>query len=341
MNMNAKWSLTSLVFIFCGSLFFPISAQAEETQKSDQSVKVYRAYVPVLFHDGGFYPVVGVEKKKPLISVEGQLVSVKKDAKAFFWANQSDVLPTVRTGSHVSTIDTGVGHGLTGASFPAGGRPSLPIPFPLTSLENETRIVDNDQSSFWEQVEKTNGPLVDAYGVFIFYSDEGVAELHWRNLKNTSEGKNLSVKVPYLSRKTLKLHKNLRYLLLSYQAGAELVPSDHPQRGELLNWFETLSMAQIAGSYANAIKKEEVDPVFIFRPNFDLNKTDRKILEGKVVSVSMIVNKMGVISEVSLEADIPDSIARKILDTVRLWKFFPAIREGKLADEEVILPLQF
>ncbi len=340
--MNSKLLLTTVVFALWGSILLPTSSHAEESEYSDEIVNTLHAYAPVVLYEGGFYPVVGVEKKKPLIKVEDQLIAVKKDTKVFFWADDSDVLPVIKTGRNVVTVDTGVGHGLVGANFAntsLGATSDSAVG--SESLGYEAPIKNDDTTSLWEEIVSVNGRLTNAYGVFIFYSDKGLAELHWRNFKNTAEGETLSVKVPYLSAKTLKEHVSPRYLLLAYQNGEELVPSDSPQREELLKWLETLSMAQVSGSYVKATYDEKVNPSPIFRPNFNLSESDYKRLEGMEVPVTVMINKIGRVTEAMVDANISSSLANRISETVRLWKFLPAIREGKLTDQEVMIPLQF
>jgi hypothetical protein len=341
MKTNTKFLLPTIIFVLLGSVFPSTFSYAEEGAYSNVVNRLH-GYVPVVLHEGGFYPVVGVEKKKPIIDVEGRLISVKKDAKVFFWAEDSDVLPTVKTGRNVVTVDTGVGHGLVGANFAntsLGGTTDSVVG--SESLGYEAPIKNDDTTSLWEDITLTNGRLANAYGVFIFYSDKGLAELHWRNFKDTAEGEKLSVKVPYLSSRTLKKHKNPRYLLLAYQDEEELVPSDNPQRGDLLNWLEALSMAQLSGSYARATQQEKADPIPVFSPNFKLSESDFESLKGMEVPVTLQVNKMGIVTEAFVDANISASIANKISNKARLWKFLPAIRDGKLADEEVVIPLQF
>jgi hypothetical protein len=167
----------------------------------------------------------------------------------------------------------------------------------------------------WERILRTNGILLNAFGVFIVYSDEGVAGLHWRNLKNRSEGEKLSVKVPNLRSRSFKTRTPpAGYLLLVFQDGEELVPSDHPDRVDLLKWFEALSMAELSDVYVQKTQEKEVDPVRIYKTDFDLSKSDYKVLEGKEFFVNAMVNKLGIVSEASLEADIPESISNEILD---------------------------
>ncbi len=270
------------------------------------------------------------------------MISAKRNAKVFFWADDSGVLPAIKTGRNVVTVDTGVGHGLAGANFQntsLGGTSDSVVG--SESLGYEAPIRTDDTTSLWEDITLVSGHLTNVYGVFIFYSGEGLAELHWRNLKDTPAGEKLSVRVPHLNAKTLKKHKNPRYLMLAYQDGEELVPSDNPQREDLLNWLEALSMAQVSGSYANATQEEKANPFPIFRPNFNLSESDYKSLEGMEIPVNVIINKMGIVTEAIVDANIPASLANKISDKVRLWKFLPARREGKLAEIEVVMPLQF
>jgi hypothetical protein len=338
----------AIVFVFCGVMLMA-SPQAEEIAPLEETPKKLHGYVPIVFYEGGFYPVVGVKKNKPLIDVEGELVSVKKDGKVFFWASDTDVSPTIKTGRFVSSFvrSTHARGDITGSRVPMGingrivrrGTDSSGQPVYVSAVPRTTILKEEVR---WERILRTNGILLNAFGVFIVYSDEGVAGLHWRNLKNRSEGEKLSVKVPNLRSRSFKTRTPpAGYLLLVFQDGEELVPSDHPDRVDLLKWFEALSMAELSDVYVQKTQEKEVDPVRIYKTDFDLSKSDYKVLEGKEFFVNVMVNKLGIVSEASLEADIPESISNEILDSVQLWKFFPAIRKGKLAEQEVVIPLQF
>ncbi|MBL4574907.1 MAG: hypothetical protein JKY51_02255 [Opitutaceae bacterium] len=313
---------------------FPISAYTEERQSGDGTDKAHHSYIPIVFYKNGFYPIVSVKNKKPVINVDGQLVSVKKDTKVFFSASDSNVSPTIKTGR----LRQDVKPDLSSMRRLEGFTKTI---VPVSSPETETITQYDDKWSMWEEVVPISGPLENAYGVFIMYSDQGVADLHWRNLRDTPEGKKLSVKIPYPIRKTLRKHKKQRYLLLVFKDGEELVPVDHSQRENLLKWIEVLSMAQITGLYTKVTPEDEVNPSLFFGLKFNLDKSDYKLLEGKVIPVNVTIDKMGMISDVTIDVNISDSISDEILDTVRLWKFFPAKRDGKLAEQEVIITLQF
>ncbi|MBL4575084.1 MAG: hypothetical protein JKY51_03165 [Opitutaceae bacterium] len=340
--MNSKSHLTTIVLVLLGSILLPISSHADERQSSIRNVQSLHSYVPIILYKGEFYPVVGVKNKKPLIKVDGRLVSMRKDSTAFFSANDFDVLPAIMTKRKVSTIDTGVGHGLSAGNFPGWEIGGFTNEVTVESGPNdESRIKLDGTTSLWEIGTPMSGSITNAYGVFLFYSDKGVAELHWRNLENTPEGETLSVKVPYLKAKTLKKHKRPRYLLLAYQDGEELVPSDNPQREDLLNWVQALSMAQISDSYAKVTQEEDADPTPIFLPNFDLSESEQERIKGKIILVNVIINQIGMITEVIVDSNIPAPIANKISDALYMWRFLPAIKEGNLVEQEVIIPLQF
>ncbi|MBL4575367.1 MAG: hypothetical protein JKY51_04605 [Opitutaceae bacterium] len=338
--MKTNLTLFSNLLLFSGAFFVPIFSYSGEAAKSNEAIEVSHAYIPVALYGNKFHPIVGVENKKPLINVSGQLVPVSKETTVFFWANRLVGIPDISMGRNVATADTGVGHGLTSANFAntslGGTSDSV-----MSEEGGEVVIKHDDTTSLWEDVTPLETPLINAYGVFVFYSEKGVAELHWRNLKDTTVGEKLSVRVPYLNKKTLKTHKDPRYLLLVYQSEAELTPANNPQREDLLKWFEKSSMAQIAGSYLNAQKDKKANPALLFRPDFDLKETDYKNLSGRKISVEIVISEIGMVSEANLDTDIPDSTANKILDTVRCWKFFPAIEEGELLEEEVLIPLYF
>lgn len=236
MKMNSEPQVIKIIMALCGVLLLPLSAYSEEGQSLNKNVGAFYSYVPIVFYQNGFYPVVGVQKKKPLISVRERLISVEEDAKVFFSVSNTGVSPSIKTARFAHIRDV-ISH---------GGRR-------LMRIENS----GNDEESInakvtfpeWEEVSPISGPLSNAYGVFVFYNEKGVVELHWRNLKDTPEGEKLSVKIPNLRKKMsqreyLSLRKSLSYLFLVFQDGKELVPANDPQREILLNWIESVSTAQ-------------------------------------------------------------------------------------------------
>ena len=184
----------------------------------------------------------------------------------------------------------------------------------------------------WERRQKQGGHA---------YSDKGTAELQWRNMKDTPEGKKRPMRIPYASSKTLREHQNPRYMFLAFQDGEELVPSDHPERSRFLSWNEIASMAQLARNYKEANRQQTVDPSLIFRPDFTLSESAYEQLKNKEISANITVNEQGIVSEAYLDSEIGSSTSNEILNCIRLWKFLPAIKEGKQVEEEVVIPLQF
>ena len=77
--MNSKSHLVSIVCAFFLAVILSGSSHAKEIQGWDGSFSKLHAFVPVVLYKEGFYPVVGVKKKKPLIDVDGRLVSLEKD----------------------------------------------------------------------------------------------------------------------------------------------------------------------------------------------------------------------------------------------------------------------
>ncbi len=351
----------TICFLTLGMFILPHST-VKATQDQAITTPALRSFVPVVLHEGEFHPIVGVAKKKPLINVEGELIKVPKKSRVFFWSHKIAKTPTLLTGRRVTSIDTGVGHGLDSANFAGGrmgsnipslndGAPSVPAGSDVGASEStigkqiardeRKQTVDNDQTQVWENLTSTDGPLHDAYGVFIFYSDKGIAELQWRNIKDAAEGKTRPMKIPYASSKTLREHERPRYMFLTFQDGEELVPSDHPERNQFLSWNEIASMSQLVRNHKEANRQQTVEPSLIFRPDFTLSESAYRDLKNKEISANITINALGMVSEAYLDSEIESSTANEILSCIRLWKFLPAIKEGKQVEEEVVVPLQF
>jgi len=336
-----------------GMLMIP-HAIVNASKSRTKTTVAARSFIPVVLYQGEFHPVVGVKKKKPLIEVDGKLIKVPSKTSVFFWSKNAAKPATLLTGRNVTRIDTGVGHGLAGANFQGGSMgaggglgPTTPgntdqgLEGNQISRDENKGSADNDQSQAWENITSTDGSLHNAYGVFIFYSDRGIAELKWRNVKNTPEGKVRAMRIPYASRKTLRDHKNPSYMFLVFQNAEELVPSDQPGRNGFLSWNETSSMALLAKKHKETSKQQTVEPSLIFRPDSTLSKSAHEHLKDKEISASITINKLGMVSDVYLDSDIDPSTANEVLDWIRLWKFLPAIEEGKQMEKEVVVPLQF
>ncbi len=332
-----------------------------------------RAFVPVVLHKGEFYTVVGVKKKKPLINVNGELIKVSKKSSVFFFSQKAAKNPTLLTGRHISSIDTGVGSGIEGGNFskssgggtggasstapssmgpslggegnntgpPTGAGAQSSVSGNQINRDQNRESTDNDQTQLWENLTSTDGPLKNAYGVFIFYSDIGIAELKWRQVKDSPEGKTRPMRIPYPSSKTLREHVHPRYMFLTFQDGEELVPSNQPDRNQFLSWNETRAMLQLSKSHKEANLQQTVAPTLIFRPDFTLSESAYAHLQDKEISANITVNALGLVSDAYLDSDIESSTANEVLSCVRLWKFLPAINEGVQVAEEVIIPLQF
>ncbi len=342
--MGSRPHIVSIVCVLFWMMALSVSSHAEEDQFMDGVGRAHHSYIPIVFYKDGFYPIVGVENKMPLINVKGRLVPIKEDTRVFFSASGSDVSPRIKAGRLISNYESDVESQFTsdGQSEMGWGLGGFTRSIAVEdSRNNNGRTKTKDMLTLREEITPISGSLRNAYGVFIFYSERGVAELHWINLKDIPEGEKLSVKIPYTSKEALKKHKNPRYLFLTFQDGEELVPVDHFQRENLLKWLEALSMAQISSSYAKVTPEDEAEPSLAFGLKFNLSQSDYQELEGKVIPVTVVINQMGIISDVTIDVNIPRSIANEIANTVRLWKFFPAKREGKLVTQEVIIPLQF
>ncbi|MBL4574908.1 MAG: hypothetical protein JKY51_02260, partial [Opitutaceae bacterium] len=232
--MNSKSVIVMLSIVLCGIMGLPNSSHAEG-QIQDKGAKALYAYTPVYLYEGGFYPVVGVKKKKALINVDGRLISVKKKSEVYIFATHSLV--------------------------------PLPIQIGVDRMG-------------WEKVTPMAAHLMGAYGVFLSYSDSGITDLDWRNLKYTKKGRKTVLKTP-LPPGRQGIRNSSRYMLLVFQDGKELVPLSSPQRKNLLSWLENKAMAQITGSYLKETRKQEADPSLFFKPEFDLSESDFKLLEGK------------------------------------------------------------
>jgi len=377
--MKIKTSVPKLTIclLALGILILPHSV-VKASQDQTTTDKASRSFIPVVLHKGEFYPVVGVKKKKPLINVKGELMTPSKKSSVFFFSQKPAKKSTLMTGRHISSIDTGVGSGIEGGNFskstgggPAGatstatssqggggGAGAGADPFGVTNpsavgaqsqgtggnqinRDQNQESADNDQTQLWENLTSTDGPLNNAYGVFIFYSDKGIAELKWRDVKDSPEGKTRPMRIPYPSSKTLRNHVKPRYMFLTFQDGEELVPSNQPDRHQFLSWNETRAMLQLSRSHKEANLQQTVDPTLIFRPDFTLSESAYAHLQDKEISANITVNALGLVSEAYLDSDIESSTANEVLSCIRLWKFLPAIKEGKQVAEEVIIPLQF
>jgi sporulation protein YlmC with PRC-barrel domain len=361
-----KYSFLLIMFFFIGGVTTlpPVSAEEPETQPVEVVQATPHAipgqpFTPIALYQGGFYPIIGVEKKEPLIKVEDEVISLGKDAAIYFWSNNFYETPSIHTEKYTSTIDTGVGHGLTGANFPTGrtgmGLPPLPgaIVVDNRGTDKETSVVDrdpttplgeeanNDQTMPWEHITPRQEPLTNAYGVFIYYSEKGIAELEWRKIKSTRQDKRRSLRVPFASKKTLRNYENLRYLLLVFQDGKERIPFDNSEREGFLRWNERASMEKMALAYEKTNEDQTLDPILIFRPDFVISEEAHNELQKMEVSAFLNVTDVGTVSDVYLDSDLESTTAYEITETMRSWRFLPAMREGVRIEEEVEVPLQF
>lgn len=377
MKIKTHHPILTICLLALGMFILPHSfVRASQDQTITTSAS--RSFIPVVLHKGEFHPIVGVKKKKPLINVGGQLITVPKKSSVFFWSHKAAKTPTLLTGKHISSIDTGVGSGIEGGNFskssggtggvsasnmgagggagaaaaPQGGSMGISNPSAVGAQSQSTsgnqinrdqnrESVDNDQTQLWENLTSTDGPLKNAYGVFIFYSDKGIAELKWRDVKDSPEGKTRPMRIPYPSSKTLREHVKPRYMFLTFQDGEELVPSNQPDRKQFLSWNETRAMLQLAKGHKEANLQQTVDPTLIFRPDFTLSESAYENLKNKEISAIITVNGLGIVSDAYLDSEMGSSTANEILSCIRLWKFLPAIKEGRQVEEEVVIPLQF
>ncbi len=341
------WGVTALAAI---SAEEPETPTTEVVQATPQAIPG-QPFTAVALYQGAFYPIIGVENNEPLISVEGELISLGKDAAVYFWSKNTYKTPSIHTQKYTSIIDTGVGHGLAGANFPTG-RTGATLPGVIVRDQNSRETspdptiplgekANNDQTLPWEHIIPRQGPLTNAYGVFIYYSEKGIAELQWRNIKNTRKDKRRSLPVPFAAKKTLREHDNLRYLLLVFQDGEELIPFDHHKREGFLRWHEKTSMEKMAQAYEKASANQTLDPILIFRPNFVLSEESYNELQTVVVSALLNVTDTGTVSDVYLDNDLEPTTSYDLMETIRSWKFLPAIRNGERVEEEVEIPLQF
>ncbi len=359
--MNTKPYLTKIILVFFWVILLSSSSHAKEIQGWDGSLTKLHAFTPVVLYKEGFYPVVGVKNKKPLINVDNRLVSLKKNTKAFFWTSDSEVKPVTLTERSVVMMDRGLGLGaIDDENMRAGllatsiltGKSGGPAP----GVSAEPQIIGSSQTEkgqkkegpttkediqYWEIIKPVLEPLKAAYGAFVFYDGQGIVELKWRNLKDTPKGEECRIQIPYPNRKILREHPKLRYMFLIFQDGEELVPFDHAERNLFLTWNERISMSQIARSYQEENREQTVAPSLIFRPSFVLSKSDYEYLKDRNVSAHITLNTTGTVSKVYLGDEIEPSIASKILPSIHLWKFFPAIKEGKPMEQEIVLPLEF
>ncbi len=92
--MKYRSLLTVALIISSAMTLSLISAEVEQTT---QQARPYQPFTPVAIYQGGFYPVIGVEDDEPLISVEGRLLSLGKDAAVYFWSNNTYVTPSIDT----------------------------------------------------------------------------------------------------------------------------------------------------------------------------------------------------------------------------------------------------
>jgi hypothetical protein len=349
------WGVTTLPLV---SAEEPETPPEEVVQATPQAIPG-QPFSPIALYQGGFYPIIGVEKEEPLINVEDEVVSLGKDAAVYFWSNNFYETPSIHSEKYTSTIDTGVGHGLIGANFPTGrtgmGLPPLPVTIAVDNrtTDQSTSVVDrdpttplgeeanNDQTMPWEHITPRQEPLTNAYGVFIYYSEKGIAELEWRKIKSTRQDKRRSLRVPFASRKTLRNHENLRYLFLVFQDGKERIPFGNPERAGFLRWNERTSMEKMALAYERTNENQTLDPILIFRPNFVISKEAHNELQKIEVSAFLNVTDVGTVSDVYLDSDLESTTAYEITETMRNWRFLPAIRDGVRIEEEVEVPLQF
>ena len=119
------------------------------------------------------------------------------------------------------------------------------------------------------------------------------------------------------------------------------MPSDHPERNRFLSWNEMKTMARLSSNHKKANSEQTVDPSLIFRPDFTLSESAYKDLKNKEISANITISELGIVSEAYLDSEVGSSTANEVLNCIRLWKFLPAIEEGKQIEEEVVVPLQF
>ncbi len=337
-------------------VIFTLPNSIAETPQDRVTISALRSFTPVVLYQNEFHPIIGVKKRKPLIDIAGQSIVMPKKSTVFFWSHKAAKKPTLLTRRHVSRLDTGISHGLSGASLGGlsggGGKTvaaitgarnaSLPgVEGNQITRDEHNEIVDNDQTQFWEYITSTNGALKDSYVVFIFYSEKGLAELQWRNLKDTPEGTPRAIRIPYPSRKSVKKHKNPRYIFLVFQNGEELVPSDDRQRIEFLSWNEITTMSRISKNHEKANPQNTLEPSLIFKPDFILSESTYEQLIDKEILAHITVNELGTVSEAYLDSSLGSATASEVLKSLRLWKFLPAIKNGQRIEQKIRIPLQF
>lgn len=354
MKINGHHPMLATCLLAWGIFILPHSIA--ETSQDRATISALRSFTPVVLHQNEFHPIIGVKKKKPLINIGGQSIVVPKKSTVFFWSHKAAKIPTLLTRRHVSSIDTGISHGLEGGALggPMGGggktvaaitgapRASSPgTGGNQIERDQNKEFADNDQTQLWEYITSTDGPLKDAYVIFIFYSEKGIAELKWRNLKDTPEGTPRAIRIPYLSRKSLKQHQNPRYMFLVFQNEEELVPLDDPERIKFLSWNEITTMSRISKNHEKANRQQTLEPSLIFKPDFILSESAYEQLKDKEISAYITVNELGTVSGAYLDSRIKSFTANEVLRSLRLWKFLPAIKDGQRVEEEIEIPLQF
>ncbi len=344
-------SLFTITFLIWNVATQPLTfAEAEQTT---QPAIPYQPFTPVAVHQGGFYPIAGVEDNEPLINIEGRIVSLGKDAAVYFWSNNTYVTPSIDTQKGFSQSGTGTRRSSTRSKFPD---PKTGVDFPpnLPNARNRSNNniyrdrtnplgedAENNPYIYWEQITPRGEPLTNAYCVFIHYNERGITELMWRKIKDTRKDKKLALPVPLSSGNRFKKQEEPVYVLLVFQDGEERIPYDRPQRERFLMWHERASMEKMALAYEQSSANQTLDPILIFRPNFLLSEASHNELRGIMVSAFLNITDTGTVSDVYLDNALKPNTSYEITQSMRGWKFLPAIKDGKRVEEEVEIPLQF
>ncbi len=130
-------------------------------------------------------------------------------------------------------------------------------------------------------------------------------------------------------------------MLLVFQNGEERIPFDHPQREGFLMWNEGASMEKMAHAYERSSANQTLDPILIFRPHFVISEASHNELRGIVVSALLNITDTGTVSDVYLDNALEPTTSYELMQSLRSWKFLPAIKDGERVEEEVEIPLQF
>ena len=348
------------VLLLCSIAAQPLFSA--EVEQSTQPVRPSQPFTPVALYQGGFHQVIGVEDDEPLINVEGRVVALGKDAAVYFWSNNTFMNPSIETehqfgpeiGSRVpnnysrsNQRSRGFEDPIQKAREQRNRKQPSTINIGPSNPDEEYRRDREDQYDdvkFWEQIIPREQPLLDAYGVFIHYGEDGITNLMWREIKYTRKDKKLTLSVPLRSGNRFGNQEDQEdpvYMFLVFQNGEERVPFGNFQREGFLMWNEINSMEKMATAYERSSANQTLDPILIFRPNFVLSEDSHNELKGIVVSVILTVTDTGTVSYADIDSALEPTTAYDLTRSMQSWKFLPAIKDGVRIEEEVEIPLQF